>query len=82
MAKIYTVHDAKAAFYGQPFYARTNAEAIRSFTQLVNDPQHQIGAHHADFTLFELGEYNEQTGEITVLKAPAPLGNGVDFKAQ
>lgn len=81
MSKIYTVHDAKAAFYGQPFFCRTNAEAIRSFSQVVNDSTHQIGQNHSDFTLFEIGEYDDQTGVITA-KTPTPLGNGVDFKAQ
>lgn len=82
MPKMYTVHDAKASYYSPPFFARTNMEAIRTFTQAVNDPQHEIGRNHADFTLFEVGEFDEQSGQITVLKAPAPLGNGVDFKAQ
>lgn len=80
MTKMYTVHDGKAAFYSPPFYARTNAEAIRTFTQAVNDPNHEIGRNYADFSLFELGAFDEQTGLLSVLKSPAILGNGVDFK--
>lgn len=82
MTKMFTVHDHKAAYYSPPFYARTNMEAIRTFAQAVNDPTHDIGRNHSDFTLFELGEFNDQTGEITLLETKAALGNGVDFKAQ
>lgn len=79
--KIFTVHDAKAAYYLPPFFARTNGEAIRTFSQAVNDSSHHIGQNHSDFTLFEIGEYDEQSGVITA-KTPTPIGNGVDFKAQ
>lgn len=79
--KIFTVHDAKASYYLPPFFARTKGEAVRTFTQAVNDPQHQIGQNHADYTLFEIGDYDEQTGVITAIN-PTPIGNGVDFKAQ
>lgn len=83
--KLFSVHDAKAAFYSQPFYARTSAEARRSFSDTVNadsDPNNLMAKHHADYTLFELGEFDPMTGKITVFDAPVPHGNGVDFKIQ
>lgn len=80
--KIFTVHDAKASYYLQPFFGRANGEAIRSFSEAINSPDHQFAKHHADFTLFELGSYDESTGLITPLPQPVSLGNGVDFKIQ
>ena len=79
-AKIFTVHDAKAAYYTPPFFARTSGEAMRIFSEAINDPQHHFAKHYTDFTLFEIGEFDDLTGCISSLEAPRPLGNGVDFK--
>lgn len=79
--KIYSIHDSKASFYDRPFFARTDGEAIRLFSDAINDEKTPISAHYADFTLFGLGEFDEQTGVITPV-TPRSLGNGVDFKAQ
>jgi len=79
--KIYTVHDSKAEAYLQPFFARSNGEAIRSFTQAINTPDHQFAKYSADYTLFEIGEFDDNTGVITTPYTRS-LGNGVDFKDQ
>lgn len=80
--KIFTVHDAKAEYYMQPFFARNSGEAIRSFSEAINgDSNHQFAKYPADFTLFLLGEFNTDTGEITAHPSKS-LGNGVDFKQQ
>jgi len=79
--KLYSVNDAKAGFYGNPFSARTNSEAMRNFQQAINDtnPNNLMNAHPADFSLFEIGEFDDETGQITPI-APKHLANGVDFK--
>lgn len=78
--KIFTVFDSKAEAYLQPFFARTNGEAVRSFTEAANDSGHNFCKYSGDFTLFEIGEYDETTGNITPLKAHQNLGKGSDFK--
>lgn len=84
--KIFTIFDSKADYYLPPFFARTNAEAIRTFSQAVNDSSHHIGQNHADFTLFYIGDYDETTGFVDGGRDDSrihhSLGNGVDFKAQ
>lgn len=84
---IYTIYDSKAEYYLPPFFARTHNEAIRTFSQAVNDSQHHIGQNHSDFTLFFIGSYDETNGHIEGLDSGgsyihSSLGNGVDFKAQ
>lgn len=80
MTKMYTVHDSKAGAYLQPFYARQNGEAIRSFAEACNQKDHNFYKFASDFTLFEIGEFDEQTGVITPMLVPLTLGNGVDYK--
>lgn len=81
--KIFAIHDAKASFYGQPFYARANGEAIRTFAGAINgnQPENLMSTSPGDFTLFYIGDYDDQTGVITPA-TPSSLGNGVEYKQQ
>lgn len=63
--KIYSVYDCKAEAYMQPFFMATKGLAIRGFEQLVNDPKTTVNKHPEDFTLFEIGEFDDTSGQIT-----------------
>lgn len=79
--KLFSIHDAKAEFHQNPFFARTKEEAKRLFAQAVNDtaPNNQFNQSPADFTLFEVGNFDEVSGELTPLPKTS-LGNGLEFK--
>lgn len=63
---LYSIYDRKARLYAPPFLARTDAEAVRMFTQAVNDkdPQNLLHRFAEDYELAELGEFNEDAGII------------------
>ena len=77
--KIFTVYDCKANAYLQPFFCRTRGEAIRAFSDCVNDINHNFSRHADEFTLFELGEYDEQSANISS-SSPVSLGVAIEFK--
>lgn len=77
--KFYSVYDSKVGAFSKPFVMRTNGEAVRGFTVVANDKNTDIGAHPGDFTLFEIGMFNEETAFITVYDAPISLGVAVEF---
>lgn len=77
--KVFTVYDSKAEGYMNPFYVKSRGEAIRSFTEIANDKSHQIGKYPADFTLFELGEWDENTSKFTLHSTPTSIGLALDF---
>lgn len=79
--KIYTIYDQKAEAYLTPFFLPTNAAAIRSISDLVNDLDHQFGKHSSDYMLYLIGEYDEQTGTILPGK-PFLVGKLIEFKTQ
>ncbi|QCQ84714.1 nonstructural protein [Blackfly microvirus SF02] len=72
MAKvqIYSVFDGAVSAYIQPFYARTKGEAIRMFSQAVNDPQSQLAKHYLDYTMFYLGEFDDGSGLFLPVTVP------------
>jgi len=78
--KIYTVYDSKMEAYLQPFFMHAKGQAIRTFSDMINDPQHNFHKHSEDFTLFELGTYEDSTAEITPYPTPISLGLALEFK--
>lgn len=79
MKKIITVRDRAIEAYGQPFFVRAIGEAIRSFVDETNRTESAIGAHPEDYELYEIGEFDEDTGTITPNK-PRLIAKGKDVK--
>jgi len=79
MQKIYSVYDSKTEAFMQPFFSLTRGQAIRSFTDAVADSNSMLALHPADFTLFELADWDETTGSIVLPSTPISLGLALDF---
>lgn len=80
MPKMFVVYDSKAEAYNSPFFLKSRGEALRGWSDTVNDPQTMFYKHPSDFTLFEMGEFDENTGEIRIYEAKASLGTALEFK--
>lgn len=72
-AKIYAVWDVKAKAYCTPSFELNRALALRTFNDIANDIQTKVHKHPHDFILFEIGEFDDNTGEI-IGKKPESLG--------
>lgn len=77
MLRAYSVRDQKAEAFLRPFFAPTRGMAIRSFTDAVNDPAQEMHKHAPDYFLFELGTFNEDSGEFVSMLVS--LGNALEF---
>jgi len=82
LVKIFSIYDSKAQAYLQPFFSPTKGTAIRAFADHVNNPDTDMCKHAEDFTLFEIGEFNDSNAEITLLSTPASLGLAIEHKKQ
>lgn len=80
ITKIYTVYDSKLDAYMTPFFMQSKGAAIRAFSDTVNEPNSPFYKHPADFTLFEIGEYDDATAKITSAQALQSLGTALEFK--
>ena len=76
---IFTVYDQKAKAYLPPFFLPKPEMALRVFTDCVNDPTHAFGKHPADYTLLQIGDFDDTSGEIIPIAVPISIGNGVEF---
>lgn len=79
ISKVFTVYDSKAEIYMPTFLFGNRGEAIRAFADTVNDVTTQLGKHPEDFTLFEVGEYDNSTGKYSQKDAHKSLGCAVEF---
>lgn len=59
---IYTVFDKKSGSYSQPFFVNHQVHATRIVETAVNDPTSNLGTFPADFALYHLGHFDDQSG--------------------
>lgn len=78
--KIFSVHDVKAEAYFNPLCYKTVAEAIRAFSTSCKDTNSQFYQYPSDFTLVELGEFDEISASIATHSAPRILAHASEFK--
>lgn len=78
--KIFTVFDEKALAYLPPFVLPETGQAIRSFADCVNSSDHMFGKHPEDYTLFQIGVYDDKSGVISELDTRSVIGSGVQYK--
>jgi len=76
--KLFTIYDEKARAYLPPFFLGQEAQATRAFSDCVNSKDHQFGAHPTDYTLFSLGNFDDNNASFDTHN-PKTLGNGIEF---
>jgi len=77
--KIYSIRDSAVEAFLQPFFSPTDGAALRSVGQAVNDPQHEFFKHSKDYSLWALGNYDDQTGQIVPFTPPIPIMNCIEL---
>lgn len=80
--QMYSVRDAKASVFHPPYFNRSHGEAERNFDQLVNDPKSVQCQYPEDWDLYHLGEYDDESGQMSTLPSPKHLIKAVDVKRQ
>jgi len=71
--KAFTIYDTKTEAYLRPFFCIRTPEAIRTFTDAVNDTNSPFYKHSEDFFLYEIGTWDDNLAELTRC-APINLG--------
>lgn len=66
--KVLTVFDSKSGVYLPPMQWVSVGAALRDIADSAT-PESPIGKHPADFTIFELGEFEDTTGAYSLLDA-------------
>lgn len=82
--KAVTVLDHVANVFSQPHFVQSLGVAHRSFTDVVNGRagESPLALHPEDYSLYELGEFDDQAGALVPLETPRLLAKGLDVKVQ
>jgi len=74
---VVAVKDKKIGMFDSPFVVRHNGEAMREFDTVRQDKNTKFGKNPEDFDLYQIGTYDETTGELVTLSPPTHLISGV-----
>lgn len=77
--RVFSLYDAKAASFGVPFFQPSIGIALRSVTDLVADVSTTIHRHPADFTLYHIADWDDESSRFVLVVPPAHLGSADTF---
>ena len=77
--QIFSIYDTKAKVYGTPFFQSNIGVALRSFSDLANDPQSSINKHPEDYFLFHLGNYDDEKANFDMLDTLTSIGSAMEY---
>lgn len=61
---IYSIYDSAAGSYMNPFVMQSDAQALRAFTDIATDAEHDIGKHPEDYSVWYIGQFHQIKGEL------------------
>lgn len=80
--KIFSVYDSKVEAYTIPQFFDSTGRALRALMNELDQPQSAMAKYPADFTLFEIGEYDDKKCEIKMYEAKINLGCALEFSTR
>ncbi len=76
--KMFSIYDSAAECYLPPFVLPTAGMAVRVFTDCCKSEKHQFGVNPGDYTLFELGVFNDGNATVQALPSSVKVVNGLE----
>jgi len=78
--KMFSVFDSKAKAYLPPFLLPETVMAVRAFGDCVMDSGHAFGKHPEDYTLFQVGSFDQNSGMVERLDVLPVIARGHELK--
>ena len=72
-----TIYDTAAEAYMRPFFVPAVGQAMRAFSDEINNPQSELHKHPEDYSIWHMGTYNDVTGEMVSSEKPVHLASAV-----
>ena len=79
MMKVFSVRDRALDAFGQPIFSPSTGLAVRSFSDEVNRPGSDFNKHPEDYDLYEVGQWDDETGTLAPLVPPKMIQIGKDL---
>jgi hypothetical protein len=82
LLSVFSIYDSAISTWLPPMYSRNKGEMLRNFSDAVQDPKSNLAKHPSDYSLFELGTFNDDKCLFDLLKTPVRLCMALDFVNQ
>lgn len=81
---VMAVRDKRTEFFLTPtMFCRAKGEGVRWFMDVLNDKNSQFSKHPADFELFVLGEFDDNSGQFTQdASVPMRILSGLEVSSE
>lgn len=79
--KCTAIFDSAVCAFTAPHFFRTIGEAERTFRDAVSREDSAFNLHAKDYTIFLLGDYDDQTASFSPLSTPQPIITAIQAKA-
>lgn len=76
---MFSIRDDCAQAFINPFFYPTVQMAERAFQDTVNDPKTSIHAHPEHYTLYQVGTFLPETGEVVGESSPICIGKAIEY---
>jgi len=70
---VFAIYDSGISTWMPPIYARNKGEMLRQFMDACNDASSRLAKHPSDYTLFELGTFNDDSWGISATFSVASI---------
>ncbi len=74
----FTVYDEKAECFGHPFFVSALGIATRMLATWSTNPDSMIAKHPGDFTLYQVGTWNDAEAKFDNLPTPKFIAKATD----
>lgn len=68
--KIFSIYDEKAKAFGVPFFKQHRGQAVRDVQDVANNRESILSRHPSDFSLYMLGNFDDDQGKMEALLVP------------
>lgn len=78
--KVLAVYDEKARAFLRPIFVSSEGIGIRAFADGVTDEKSNFCKHYMDYSIYRIGEFDEEKGVLVNLAVNELLHRGIEFK--
>lgn len=66
--KVFSAFDSKLQVWTTPMHLLHTGQAERTWIDLCSDPQSMLFKHAGDYTLFQIGEFDDADGSLRAIQ--------------
>lgn len=68
--KLFAIRDVKSDAFGPVMTLETRGIALRGFADAVSNPKSDYARYPEDFMMYEIGEYDPSSAQVSAYKVP------------